>query len=59
MKTATKSAKKSSAMSHARRSEIARKAAKSAWKTMNSAAYKRAAAKSKKAVQTYLANRAA
>ncbi len=53
----SKSAKKH--LSHAQRSAISRRAAANAWKTMRSKAYIRAANKSKKAVQTFLANRAA
>jgi hypothetical protein len=46
-------------MTKSQRSAIARKAAKSAWKTMNSASYQRAAKSGRKAVEKYLEKRAA
>lgn len=44
-------------MSAKQRSEAARKAARAAWKTMNSAAYKKAAKRGRPAVEKYLAAR--
>lgn len=55
----SKATKKVTTLSAARRSAIARKAAQSAWKTMHSTAYQRAAKKGRKAVQSFLDKRAA
>jgi hypothetical protein len=55
VKTVAVTAKKT--LSPAQRSEVSRRAANAAWKTMHSAAYKRAAAKSPKAVAAFLASR--
>jgi hypothetical protein len=41
----------------AQRSEVSRRAAQAAWRTMHSKAYQSAAKKSPAAVQSYLANR--
>lgn len=46
-------------LTHKQRSEISRKAARKAWKTMHSAAYIRAAKKSESAVKKFLASRKA
>lgn len=52
MKTASKQL-----LSQSQRAEVAKQAAAKAWRTMQSKAYQRAAAKSPKAVQTFLASR--
>jgi hypothetical protein len=46
-------------LSSAQRSEVSRRAANKAWATMNSAKYKKAAAKSPAAVKAYLESRVA